>query len=89
MISARKKKLIVKKLHAYFVSLDRIPTEAEYKVIGNVPFTSAQLTSYLGGYNRAVMFVKTYYPQWKEVPKVVEAAPKINMEALEQEDDVE
>ena len=86
MISSRKKKLVVKKLNTFFEANRGIPTKAEYRLKASVPFTLAQLDSYLGGYERAVMFVKQYFPKWKE-PVVVQEAPKINLDALESYND--
>ena len=85
MISVRKRKMMLKKLHAFFENRGKFLTEREYKAAVGAPYRLALITKYLGGYHRLRYYMSFYYPQWKE-DAVVEEKPS-TLESLRTEKD--
>ena len=87
MISVRKRKNMIRKLHNYFSTIGYVPSENEYGKLPNPPIRRAMLDKYLGSWPRMIAYLERYYPIWKTTPKVAAEAPKIDLDALENYDD--
>ena len=88
MISTRKRKMMVRKLHSFFSTIGKIPTEAEYRAYTSAPYRMAFIDRYLGNWDRAVTYVQYYYPQWQDkVPVMEKKVSHIDLDALEEKED--
>ena len=65
MMTVRKRRIILKKLNAFFENQEKILTEIEYKNVGGTPVRLALINKFFFSYDKMVVQLKRFYKNWE------------------------